>query len=214
MQLFKIISKAARYDFTPLGKIVLNGGLIAYPTDTIYGLGCHPLHEQAVERLYDIKGREKKEPFIVLLDSVRQLKDWCPVLPGIALPFIKQWPAPLTLVLKVRTELPEFLTRGGNTLAFRVPDSFLCRRIIRACGGALISTSANFSGQDPLTKPQDISNQFKDHLDAMVITIPQEGVASTVVSIVDGKITLLRKGSFSEGKLERIFESVQSGKIT
>jgi L-threonylcarbamoyladenylate synthase len=213
MQLFKIISKAARYDFTPLGKIVINGGLIAYPTDTIYGLGCHPLHEEAIERLYDIKGREKNEPFIILLDSTRQLRDWCPVLPAIALPFIKQWPAPLTLVLKAREELPDYLTRGGKTLAFRVPDSFLCRRIIRACGGALISTSANFSGQEALTNPQDIAKQFGPHLHGMVSTIPAQSAASTVLSIIDGKIKLLRNGGFSQEKLQRLFDSVSSGKI-
>jgi len=205
MQLFKIISKSARYDFTQLGKIVLNGGVVAYPTDTIYGLGCHPLHEQAINRLYDIKGRDHTSPFIVLLDSLKQLKDWCPVLPGYALPFIKQWPAPLTLVLKVRQELPEFLTRGGESLAFRVPDSFLCRRIIRACGGALLSTSANRTGEPALETPQDISKAFSEQLDAMVVTIPRPGVASTVVSLLDGKLKLIRNGGFPEDRLQKLF---------
>lgn len=211
MQLFKIISKAARYDFTPLAQLVLNGGLIAYPTDTIYGLGCHPLHEEAIERLYELKGRDRQEPFIVLLDSTKQLRDWCPVMPSMTLPFIRQWPAPLTLVLKVREEIPEFLTRGNQSLAFRVPDSFLCRRIIRACGGALISTSANFSGQEPLTKPQDISRQFEHQIDGMVVTIPSEGVASTVISILDGKVKLLRRGGLPEERLEKLFETVGTG---
>src|SRR5712692_11729043 len=130
------------------GKLVLGGGVIVYPTDTVYGLGCDPMNEPATKRLFAIKGRERK-PVPVLCDSLESASRLVR-FSGVALKLAKgYWPGALTIVLPLRAELPDLLHQGSGTLGVRVPNSRRCRELIAACGGYLVGTSANKSGKPP-----------------------------------------------------------------
>jgi L-threonylcarbamoyladenylate synthase len=191
-------------NLSPVPRIIESGGVIAYPTDTIYGLGCNPLSEKAVERIYKIKGRDEKQPLIILLESAAQLGKWCHVIPGKALPLIMQWPAPLTIIFKVKFGLPEFLTRGGNSLAFRVPASNMCRRLVDMCGGSLTSTSVNRSGQKPLENPDEIRKQFGKKINALIEGPSLPIKSSTVIRCSDQKFKVIRSGAFPLKTLYRL----------
>lgn len=207
MKRFKVNSVSDLNKLDDVAEIVNEDGVIAYPTDTIYGLGCNPLSEEAVEKIYTIKGRDEKRPLIILLDSASSLSKWCSVIPGKSLPLIIAWPAPLTVIFRVKPGLPDFLTRGNENLAFRVPASNLCRKLVHACGGALTSTSINTSGEKPLNTPDEIAKQFGKQIDALVEGPSLPMKASTVVTTLGGRIKVLRSGAYSLKKLQYLLRS-------
>ncbi len=182
-----------------IGEILKGGGVVAYPTDTIYGLGCDPLSQPSLERIYSLKGRGRDHgwPLLVLLDSSTRLGGWSDEIPDAARGLLRHWPAPLTLVMRVRRDLPGTLLRGGATLGFRVPASRLCRAICMAAGGALTSTSANRSGSPPLEDPEEIASEFAADLDALVDAgaLPPS-LPSTVVRCEGDAAELIRPGAF------------------
>lgn len=182
--------------------LVRTGGVIAYPTDTIYGLGCDPLRKKAMEHIFAVKGRSAQKPFIILIDHISRLEQWAPEQGRAAEVLSHLWPAPLTIVMPVRRGLPDFLTCGGDTLAFRVPDSPLCRALVTAAGGALTSSSVNKTGEPPLLTPEEIETQFGDRLDALIIgPAPDERVSSTVVECSGDSAFLARPGAFPTDRL-------------
>jgi L-threonylcarbamoyladenylate synthase len=172
-------------------------GVIAYPTDTIYGLGCDPKSVSALERIYSIKGRSHEKPLLILLDSATRLSGWCRDIPHSARSLISRWPAPLTLIFTAASGLPASLMRSSSTLGFRVPASPLCRSICTACGGVLTSTSANISGKPPVNSPKEIHDTFSGEIDALVDAgnLPSS-LPSTVVRCVGDKNELIRPGAF------------------
>ena len=173
-------------------------GVIAYPTDTLYGLGCDPGSGKALNRIYRVKGREHTKPLPLLLDEPWRLNSWCEDIPPSARRLMKYWPAPLTLVMKVRSGLPPDLLRGGTELGFRVPAHTLCRAICAAAGGTLTSTSANRSGEQALALPEEITREFDAEIDAFVDIGPlQPSLPSTVVLCVGEQFKVIRHGAFA-----------------
>lgn len=173
-------------------------GVVAYPTDTLYGLGCAPGSGKALKRIYQIKGREHTKPLLLLLDEPWRLNSWCEDIPPSARRLMRHWPAPLTLVMKARSDLPPDLLRGGSTLGFRVPAYTLCRAICAAAGGTLTSTSANRSGGQALAQPEEIAAEFGTELDAVIDSGPlPPSLPSTVVLCEGEESRILRHGAFS-----------------
>ena len=201
MRRIRIVGPGDATALAEVGGILKGGGVIAYPTDTIYGLGCDPLSQPALERIYSLKGRERgrgrDRPLLVLLDGSTRLGRWCDEIPEAARGLLRHWPAPLTLVVGVRRDLPATLLRGGATLGFRVPASRLCRAICTAAGGAVTSTSANRGGSPPLEDPEEIAREFASDLDALVDAgeLPQS-LPSTVVNCEGDAAELIRPGAF------------------
>ena len=166
---------------------ILNGGGVAViPTDTVYGLAAHPAHADAVERLYSIKGREKRKKIALLAADAMAVEAFGGHLPPKARELAElYWPGALTLV------------SGGE--GFRVPDHDWARRLLSACGGVLRVTSANLSGQRPAT---DAPKALADvGLSADIVAddgVSPGGVPSTVVQVGDGgELEVLRKGAIS-----------------
>lgn len=131
-------------------RIVLRGGVIAYPTEAVYGIGCLPDNSAALQRIIEIKHRDARKGLIIVAAAVEQL-DWLAEIPrGEAGKKIQAtWPGPVTWVLPARPELPSLLTGGRSTIAVRVSDHPIVQRLCQRTGSALVSTSANFSGRRP-----------------------------------------------------------------
>ena len=142
------LSKVAGYIYSPrferATRIVSNGGLIAYPTEAVYGIGCLPGNRGAVKRLLRIKQRSWRKGLILIAASLDQLADLI-VLPesGLRAEILKSWPGPVTWVLEAQPGVPAWLGGGRGTLAVRVTDHPLARRLCERVGEALVSTSAN-----------------------------------------------------------------------
>lgn len=175
-------------------RTVRGGGLVVYPTDTVYGLGCDPTSEVAVGRLFTAKRREAK-PIPLMCDSLEtasKLVSLSPVAAGLARRF---WPGALTIVAPLEARLPFPIHQGSGTLGVRVPGSPLCRELVEMCGGVLTGTSANLSGSGPCRSADEAERALGSAVDMIldggVLTSPE----STVVRVTGARIEVLRQGA-------------------
>jgi len=180
-------------------RTVRGGGLVVYPTDTVYGLGCDPLNHAAVRRLFEAKRRDAK-PVTVLCASVEKaeaLVDFTATAMDLAL---KHWPGALTIVAPLKRQVPPELTQGRSTLGVRVPDHPLCIELIASCGGWLTGTSANISGRPSAKSAGEALDQLGDAVDIVLDGGRLAGSESTVVQVDGGEVTILRAGPVGVGK--------------
>ena len=178
-------------------KLVLAGGLIAYPTDTVYGIGCNPFDVDAVDRLVKAKERTKGSlPILVgSLNDAERLGEMNEVAAKLARRF---WPGPLTLVVRKRGNLPKKVTTDSSIVGLRIPNYETARRLIRESGGALIGTSANISGHPSLRTAGEVMRELKDRVDLVVDGGPSPlGRESTVVKVLGLEIAVLREAAIS-----------------
>jgi len=131
-------------------RIIVQGGVIAYPTEAVYGIGCLPLNEAALERIIRIKHRDFRKGMIIVAAEIEQLEGFAIFPSGeIGERMLSDWPGPVTWVVTARPEVPPLLTGGRSTIAVRISDHPIVRRLCDRTGSALVSTSANFSGRRP-----------------------------------------------------------------
>jgi L-threonylcarbamoyladenylate synthase len=163
-----------------LANVLLAGGVALLPTDTIYGLHAIASDEQAIARIRTMKGRDGDKPFVIIAASVEQLRTLGAIVPdqlsGI-------WPAPLTAIL----------TSGETTIAARIPDLEWLRTLLDRTG-PLVSTSANRSGEPPVTSPEALADDLQNGLDALLDHGPREGKPSTIVDFTGAEPRLIREG--------------------
>jgi L-threonylcarbamoyladenylate synthase len=180
--------------------VVIRGGVIVYPTDTVYGLGCDPTNEAATRRVYEIKGREAK-PVPVLCASLEAASGLVR-LDGVALELAEEhWPGPLTIVAPMKRTLPELLHQGSGALGVRVPNSESCLELIEACGGYLVGTSANRSGSPACRTAREALRSIGKEVDRILDGGRLVAAESTVIRIAGERIEVLRKGAV--GVLEK-----------
>lgn len=176
-------------------KIIQSGGVVAFPTETVYGLGANALDPAAIRLIYELKGRPASSPLIVHVDSIAMAQtlasDWPIVAEGLAR---RYWPGPLTIVVKKGPMIPDEATAGLDTVGFRMPAHTMALDLIKACGVPLAAPSANpFTRLSPTTAAH-VREAFGDRVPILDGGPTQVGIESTVVSVVDGGITMLRPG--------------------
>jgi L-threonylcarbamoyladenylate synthase len=196
-----LFSKSVPMDSRSISKaaeIVRQGGLIVYPTDTVYGLGCDPFNADAVRRLFDAKGRSSK-PVPVLCSSLAKAEELVTLGKAGRTLAMAHWPGALTIVAPVRRSLPEQLTEGSKSLGVRVPGHARCLELISACGGWLTGTSANLSGLPSARTAEEAFLQVGGTVSLILDGGTLAGKASTVVKVVADKVTILRTGPIGVG---------------
>ena len=190
-------------DIEKAASIVIKGGVVAYPTDTVYGLGCDPMNSRAVRRTMAVKG-ERKKPLPILVAS-QAVAEKIVVMNRRARALSSRfWPGPLTLVLKPRVRFPSSLTLGQRTIAVRCPDDKTALRLIKRCGGMLTGTSANRTGDPPCTSARMVSRVLGDRIDAVVDggRSPRR-TGSTIVRIDPRRVVIVRKGPIREEQVRQ-----------
>jgi len=184
-------------------KIIADGGVIAFRTDTFYGLGADPLNRVAVARIRELKGREDRKPILLLVSDASEVDRFIEQSGFYKKVAIGKWPAPLTLIGVSRPEVPIELTAGTNSLGVRLPDDEYVRSLVRACGGALTATSANVSGRPPARTAKEVENYFPEGIDLIIdggeATATQP---STVLDLSGSEARLIREGAISREELE------------
>lgn len=189
------------------------GELIAFPTETVYGLGADATNEGAVKQVYQVKGRPSDNPLIVHVSDPEMVKDFVDNFPEVANPLIEHfWPGPLTLIFSVKEGvLPNVVTGGLSTAAFRMPNNEKTLRLIRAAGVPIVGPSANTSGKPSPTTAQhvyhDLSGKIKGVLDDGPTPI---GVESTVLDLSDPEAgpVILRPGGVTLESLQAVIGPV------
>src|SRR3984893_9020553 len=185
-------------------QILRDGGLVAFPTETVYGLGANALDASAVAKIYELKGRPATSPLIVHAASIEMARtlviEWPPEAEMLA---CRYWPGPLTLVLPKGPAIPDIVTAGLATVGVRVPNHPLALALIREAGVPLAAPSANRFTELSATTAEHVREAFGDAVPVLDGGPCQVGIESTVVSIAAGRITLLRPGMISVDEVER-----------
>jgi L-threonylcarbamoyladenylate synthase len=175
-------------------RILRAGGLVAFPTETVYGLGADATNPQAIERLNRVKGRPPDKPYSLHLSSPDQMRPCVSSVPPLAKRLIARfWPGPLTIVLPAR---------DGTTVGFRLPDHPIARAFLAACGVPVAAPSANRSGAPPPTTAQDVVAALAGDVDCLLDGGPAPlGRESTVVEIVEGRVEIRRDGAIATSEI-------------
>ena len=184
-------------------EIIKNGGLVAIPTETVYGLGANGLDEAAVAKIFEAKGRPQDNPLILHLSCAEEMDRYCHHVPQMAYRLAeKYWPGPLTIVLPARECVPKRTTGGLDTVAVRCPDNDVTREIIRLAGVPLAAPSANISGKPSTTTAQHVLHDHDGRIAAVVDGGPcRVGVESTIVDLTGDRPRLLRPGGVTPEEL-------------
>ena len=179
--------------------VLENDGVIAFVTDTVWGLGCLPDREKAVKKIYEIKNREAAKPLILMSNEIYNLFRFVKPIPMSAQKLIKQhFPGALTVVLDKSAETPDFVTSGMKTVGVRIPDNPVFSEICRIIPGhVLATTSANISHEPPALTYQEAVDCVGSKVNYVVNDYGYKslGVASTVIGFVDGAVKVYRQGS-------------------
>jgi L-threonylcarbamoyladenylate synthase len=192
---------------------VLRGGVIAFPTDTLYGLGCSLFDVSAVEMIARLKRRDPSLAVISLIPEPRQVyglaQDVSPVAERLIAKF---WPGPLSLILLAAPIVPARVRGAGGTVALRCPQDFLCQQLLARIGGPVVSSSANLSGQPPAETAEDVRRIFGNQLDLILDGGPRSGrIPSTLVDVSGATPRLLRRGPVDIGGVAGAFEDATGG---
>ena len=184
-------------------EIIKNGGLVAIPTETVYGLGANGLDPEAVAKIFQAKGRPQDNPLILHICGAEQIEEFCHHIPQAAYTLAERfWPGPLTMVLPARSVVPKCTTAGLPTVAVRCPDSEVTRRIIRLAGVPVAAPSANISGKPSTTTAEHVLHDHDGRIDAIVDGGPcRVGVESTIVDLTEERPRLLRPGGITPEQL-------------
>lgn len=188
-------------------EIIKCGGLVAFPTETVYGLGCNGLDKVAVSRLYAVKNRPPIKPISLCVSGIEAAKEIAVLSPMAVQLFNAFLPGPLTLVLPKRPSVPDIVTAGLDSVGVRVPSSPVALRLAELCGVPIALPSANLSGQGSLTDGVSVTEAFDGKIDAIIDGGKTSvGFESTIVSVC-GKPKILRQGALPYELLKPYLEN-------
>ena len=176
--------------------VLRQGGVVAFPTETCYGLAVDPYNPEALRRLYEIKKRGEDKPLLILIDHLSQLKQCVTKIPCLYKSLMDEfWPGPLTLIFPANPELPSLLTGGSSTVAIRRSPHPVASLLVKFSGIPVTATSANLSGEPPALCASDCREIFGNSVD-YILDIGEIGknTFSTIVGIEDNKLTIIRAG--------------------
>ena len=187
-------------------QIIKNGGLVAIPTETVYGLGANGLQEEAVAKIFIAKGRPQDNPLILHIADARDMNTLCHSIPESAFRLAERfWPGPLTMVLPAKDIVPKCTTGGLSTVAVRCPDNAITRQIIRLAGVPLAAPSANISGKPSTTTAEHVLHDHNGRIEAIVDDgACRVGVESTIVDLTEERPRLLRPGGITPEQLVEV----------
>lgn len=200
-----------------------NGYLVAFPTETVYGLGADATNQDAVSRIFSIKNRPKNHPLILHLDSINEIENWAIEIPDYAYKLAnKYWPGPMTLILKRRSNVKDFVTGGQETVGIRIPNHEIALSLLQEFkkigSGAIVAPSANKFGKVSPTSFEHVNQELLKDLDSNDLILDggqcQIGVESSIIDCTKSFPKVLRPGAISEEQITEIIELDLSSKPT
>jgi L-threonylcarbamoyladenylate synthase len=185
-------------------QIIRNGGVVAFPTDTVYGLGAGAFREAGIRRVFEVKKRPLKMAVPLLLSDASQIHEVAFQLPAYAWRLIDCFmPGGLTLVVYRTSIVKDIITAGGDTVAIRIPNHPVPIALIQGSGMPLVGTSANISGSQALIRAEDVRKEIGSSVDLVIDAFPEpNGKESTVVDVTGERAVILREGAISKAEIE------------
>jgi len=177
--------------------VLLKGGLVAFPTETFYGLGANALDPAAVRRIFEVKGRPESKPLLLLVDSIEMAESLVKEVSAAARDLMaKHWPGPLTLIFRAIPSLPDELTAGTGTVGIRVPRHPVAFELVRAAGLPITAPSANRSGEEPPATAADVQRVFGGKIELILAGgATTGGLPSTILDVTVTPPKLIRRGA-------------------
>jgi L-threonylcarbamoyladenylate synthase len=205
-----VLDAAAPHAIEWVAQTILEGGVVALPTDTVYGIAASVANDAALARIYEIKGRDASQPLPILVDSPDVLERLSPGIdPRVALLLDRFWPGPLTVAIPARPGLARPLIGPGETVGVRMPNHPLALEIIGKVGGMIACTSANYSGEPPASTAAEVVATVGPALD---VTLDggntPGGIPSTVIAIRDGQPVVLREGAIAAEEIATAWQDL------
>jgi len=185
-------------------EIIKNGGIVVFPTETVYGIGTNGLDKEAVERLYKIKERPLNKPISLLVSDYEMIEKVVKDINELEYKIMKKFfPGPLTIILNKKDIVPDIVTSGGSTVGIRMPEEEITRKLIEYAGVPIAAPSANISGKASGIDLQEIVKEFGDKVDYYIDGGKSKiGIGSTIVKVENNEIKILREGSISKEEIE------------
>jgi L-threonylcarbamoyladenylate synthase len=207
------VVRATQVEIETAVQALRNGELVAFPTETVYGLGANAQNPAAVRRIFEAKGRPASHPVIVHLDSPRYLHRWVRELPDAATKLAEAfWPGPLTMVMPRAAHVHDVVTGGQDTIAIRVPAHPMAQQLLTAFGGGIAAPSANRYGRLSPTRAEHVREELGDSVRLVLDGGEcQLGLESTIVSFEGPSVRLLRPGSVTAGQIRAVVGELAIG---
>ena len=192
-------------DLSYAADVIMRGGLVAIPTDTVYGLAGNGLNHDAVAKIYEVKGRPMVKPIILLISDVNVAQTFCEAVPEAALRLADVfWPGALSLVLQKREIVPDIVTAGGGTVGIRSPNHPKALDLLRLTGVPLAAPSANITDMPSPKNAEDVLRYFDGKIDCVVDGGEcSVGIESTIVDLTKDPYQILRHGAVQEDRILR-----------
>jgi len=184
-------------------RVIDSGGVICFPTDTVYGFAASIYSSGALARLRTLKARQSEEPFVIIASDMGVVRELATGVTARHRKLIKTyWPGPLTIVFEASDLVPEAVVGQSKTVALRIPDDILTQSILRACGMPLASPSANIRGKRPAVCPEDVLEHFEGKIDLLLDGgLIERSEPSTIVKVGTRRLEVLRSGRVFLGKM-------------
>ena len=200
-----MIYKATEENIAKAGKILKNGGVVAIPTETVYGLAAHALDKKAVAKIFAAKGRPADNPLIVHITDAKDIEKYAYPNEKAAALAKKFWPGPLTMILPKKECIPNIVSAGLDTVAIRCPSHPVARAIINAAEVPLAAPSANISGHPSPTTGQHVIDDLNGKVD-MILVGPdcKTGIESTIIDLSGDFPTIVRPGTITKDQLQEV----------
>ena len=187
-------------------QIIKNGGIVVFPTETVYGIGTNGLDKNAVKKLYDVKKRGLDKPISLLVSDMNMIKKLAKDITDIEYKIMKAFfPGPLTIILNKKEIIPDIVTANGKTVGIKMPEGEIARKLIEYSEIPIATPSANISGKKSGTNIDQIKKDFGKKVDYYIDGGESKlGIGSTIVKVVNGKPVILRQGSITIEQINEV----------
>ena len=197
-------------DIKKASKIIRNGGIVLFPTETVYGIGANALNDEAVNKIFIAKGRAQDNPLILHISDMSMLDDIAKDISDLEYRLMDAfWPGPFTIILNKKKDIAKVATCDGDTVGVRMPSNKIAHDLIKESGVPIAAPSANISGRPSGTNIKDIIDELRNKVDYVIDGGETDiGLESTVVRVIDNKVNILRPGKITKEDIENIISNV------
>ena len=206
----KYINLENKLDYEELkipAKIIKEGGIVIFPTETVYGIGTNGLDKEAIKKLYEVKQRPLNKPISLLVSNIEMVEQVAKNISKLEYKIMQNFfPGPLTIILEKKDIVPDILTANTNTVGIRMPSGEIARKLIEYAGVPIATPSANISGKPSGTNIKDIQKDFDGKVDCFIDNGESKlGIPSTIIRVINDEVHILRQGSISMEQIKAIY---------
>ena len=206
----KYINLENKLDYEELkipAKIIKEGGIVIFPTETVYGIGTNGLNKEAIKKLYEVKQRPLNKPISLLVSNIEMVNQVAKNISKLEYKIMQNFfPGPLTIILEKKDIVPDILTANTNTVGIRMPSGEIARKLIEYAGVPIATPSANISGKPSGTNIKDIQKDFDGKVDCFIDNGESKlGIPSTIIRVINDEVHILRQGSISMEQIKAIY---------